>query len=80
MGICPECTEDLACGCTRCIGRERGRLKEIWDPPADIIECSKCGYKNCIDYWEEFDFFLATSGGLYKLGSEWEKSQTDIAR
>lgn len=79
MGICPECNENLACSCSACVGREKGRLKEI-NHGKDILGCPKCGYKNHIDYWEEFDFFLATSGGIYELGSSWEKSQTDIAR
>lgn len=71
MAICPECNGDLACGCKSCVGRERGRLKEIWLRAENIVECPECGYKNSIDYWEEFSFFLATSGGVYRLGEEW---------
>lgn len=73
MGICPECNEDLACSCLSCVGRERGRLKEITDK--DIIECPKCGYKNHIDHWMDFDFFLATCGGLFEIGSNWESKE-----
>lgn len=81
MGICPECNENLSCGCSSCDGREKGRLREIWSTEGEgYVKCPKCGYKNCIEYWEDFDFFLATSGGIYKLGSAWEKEQTDIAR
>lgn len=70
--ICPECNENLACNCGNCIGRERGRLKQVYKGE-DILECPKCLYKDHYDNWVDFDFFLATCGFMYDLGSNWEE-------
>lgn len=73
MSRCPECNENLACGCSSCDGRERGKMREIWNTEfEDFVKCPKCGYQNVIDYWADFEFFLATSGSMYPLGDNWE--------
>jgi hypothetical protein len=60
---CPNCQNEMHCGCKNCAARNAGKVVSQW-PDGNTMACGHCGHSGSGDYWldVEVDQLLAFTG------------------
>lgn len=63
MTHCPNCGQEMRCGCENCLKYNRGRTKKNStqvDYQRDTESCTRCGFTQHIDWWFDLSMTVAT--------------------